>query len=90
MLCVQVVLLPVYYPSEDEARNPQLYAANVRALMARELGASVSDHGKKFTYQHPASCILSAVEVITLNNLPYCAQALSTTRHSRSTMCTST
>jgi hypothetical protein len=47
MLCVQVVLLPVYYPSEDEARNPQLYAANVRALMARELGATVSDHGKR-------------------------------------------
>ena len=56
MLCVQVVLLPVYYPSDEEARNPKLYAANVRALMAHELGATVSDHGTKFTHQHPASC----------------------------------
>lgn len=35
----------MYYPSDEEASNPQLYAANVRALMARELGASLSDHG---------------------------------------------
>lgn len=90
MLCVQVVLLPVYYPSEDEARNPQLYAANVRALMARELGATVSDHGKRVPYQHPASYIVSAAEFVTLTDLPCCAQALSTTRHSRSTTCTST
>jgi lysophosphatidylcholine acyltransferase / lyso-PAF acetyltransferase len=45
---MQVVLLPVYYPSEEEANNPQLFAANVRALMARELGASLSDHGEHF------------------------------------------
>lgn len=43
--CVQVVLLPVYHPTDEEASDPQLYAANVRALMARELGASLSDHG---------------------------------------------
>lgn len=41
----QVVLLPVYHPSDEEASNPALYAQNVRALMARELGAVLSDHG---------------------------------------------
>jgi hypothetical protein len=89
-MLLQMVLLPVYYPSEDEARNPQLYASNVRALMARELGATVSDHGKRVPYQHPASCIVSAAEFVTLADLSCCAQALSTTRHSRSITCMST
>jgi len=41
---LQVVLLPVYHPSDAEAANPAMYAANVRQLMARELGAELSEH----------------------------------------------
>eukprot|EP00299_Pterocystis_sp_00344_P017014 c8538_g1_i1.p1 GENE.c8538_g1_i1~~c8538_g1_i1.p1 ORF type:complete len:461 (-),score=85.66 c8538_g1_i1:35-1243(-) len=35
--------LPVYHPSEEEKKNPELYAENVRVLMASHLGIKVSD-----------------------------------------------
>ncbi|XP_008561749.1 PREDICTED: lysophosphatidylcholine acyltransferase 1-like, partial [Galeopterus variegatus] len=41
-LCVQ--FLPVYSPSEEEKRNPALYASNVRCVMAEALGVSVTDY----------------------------------------------
>lgn len=32
--------LPVYYPSEEEIKDPALYADNVRRMMARSLNVS--------------------------------------------------
>ncbi|XP_055526242.1 lysophosphatidylcholine acyltransferase isoform X3 [Wyeomyia smithii] len=40
----EIEFLPVYYPSEEEKRDPKLYAKNVRNLMARELGIPISDY----------------------------------------------
>ena len=42
---LQVEVLPVYYPSPEEASSPRLYADNVRKLMAGALGAELCDHG---------------------------------------------
>ncbi|KFW77513.1 Lysophosphatidylcholine acyltransferase 1, partial [Manacus vitellinus] len=36
--------LPVYIPSEEERKNPVLYANNVRRVMAEALGVSVTDY----------------------------------------------
>lgn len=41
---VEIEFLPVYCPSEEEKRNPALYASNVRRVMARALGVSVTDY----------------------------------------------
>nr|XP_040127715.1 lysophosphatidylcholine acyltransferase 1 isoform X2 [Ictidomys tridecemlineatus] len=41
---VEVEFLPVYNPSEEEKRNPALYASNVRRVMAEALGVSVTDY----------------------------------------------
>lgn len=34
---LEVIHLPVYYPSEQEKNDPKLYANNVRKLMAVEV-----------------------------------------------------
>ncbi|XP_034615404.1 lysophosphatidylcholine acyltransferase 1 [Trachemys scripta elegans] len=39
-----VQFLPVYIPSEEEKKNPSLYANNVRRVMAEALGVSVTDY----------------------------------------------
>ncbi|XP_018115905.1 lysophosphatidylcholine acyltransferase 2 isoform X2 [Xenopus laevis] len=41
---VTVEFLPVYVPSEDEKKDPFLYAHNVRHTMAQALGLPVTDH----------------------------------------------
>lgn len=41
---VEVEFLPVYTPNEDEKKNPKLFAANVRHVMAEALGIPVTDH----------------------------------------------
>ncbi|XP_039185241.1 lysophosphatidylcholine acyltransferase 1 isoform X2 [Crotalus tigris] len=41
---VEIEFLPVYIPSEEEKKNPSLYANNVRRLMAEALGISVTDY----------------------------------------------
>lgn len=41
---VEIEFLPVYCPSEEEKRNPALYASNVRRVMAKALGVSVTDY----------------------------------------------
>nr|XP_012996283.1 lysophosphatidylcholine acyltransferase 1 [Cavia porcellus] len=41
---VEIEFLPVYSPSEEERRNPALYAGNVRRVMAEALGVSVTDY----------------------------------------------
>uniref|UniRef100_A0ABM5GA91 Lysophosphatidylcholine acyltransferase 1 n=1 Tax=Pogona vitticeps TaxID=103695 RepID=A0ABM5GA91_9SAUR len=41
---VEIEFLPVYIPSEEERRNPSLYANNVRRVMAKALGVSVTDY----------------------------------------------
>ncbi|XP_007949814.1 lysophosphatidylcholine acyltransferase 1 [Orycteropus afer afer] len=41
---VEIEFLPVYSPSEEEKRNPALYASNVRHVMAEALGVSVTDY----------------------------------------------
>ncbi|KAL9695541.1 hypothetical protein quinque_014826 [Culex quinquefasciatus] len=40
----EIEFMPVYHPSEEEKRDPKLYARNVRNLMARELGIPISDY----------------------------------------------
>lgn len=35
--------LPIYYPSEEEKKDPKLYASNVRELMLREGGFKPSE-----------------------------------------------
>ncbi|XP_066482257.1 lysophosphatidylcholine acyltransferase 1 [Tiliqua scincoides] len=41
---VEIEFLPVYVPSEEERKNPSLYANNVRRIMAKALGVSVTDY----------------------------------------------
>ncbi|XP_009994795.1 PREDICTED: lysophosphatidylcholine acyltransferase 1 [Chaetura pelagica] len=41
---VEIEFLPVYTPSEEERKNPVLYANNVRRIMAEALGVSVTDY----------------------------------------------
>ncbi|XP_039894319.1 lysophospholipid acyltransferase LPCAT4 [Simochromis diagramma] len=41
---VTVEFLPVYNPSEEEKKDPNLYADNVQKLMARALGVPATDH----------------------------------------------
>ena len=45
MSVVDVRILPPYRPSLQEQQQQQLYADNVRALMARELGMPLSAQG---------------------------------------------
>ena len=40
----EFTFLPVYYPSEEEKANAELYAENVRALMAEALDTPVSEY----------------------------------------------
>ncbi|KAL2894622.1 Lysophospholipid acyltransferase LPEAT1 [Bienertia sinuspersici] len=42
---MEVMRLPVYYPSKEEKDDPKLYANNVRKLMANEGGLILSDIG---------------------------------------------
>ncbi|XP_053805864.1 lysophosphatidylcholine acyltransferase 1 isoform X1 [Vidua chalybeata] len=41
---VEIEFLPVYVPSEEERKNPVLYANNVRRVMAEALGVPVTDY----------------------------------------------
>ncbi|XP_040833316.1 lysophosphatidylcholine acyltransferase 1 [Ochotona curzoniae] len=41
---VEIEFLPVYNPSEEEKRNPALFASNVRRVMAEALGVTVTDY----------------------------------------------
>ncbi|XP_053606196.1 lysophosphatidylcholine acyltransferase isoform X2 [Plodia interpunctella] len=40
----EIEFLPVYYPNEEERRDPKLYASNVRNVMAEALGVPVLDY----------------------------------------------
>jgi hypothetical protein len=42
---LEVEVLPVYRPSEEEKQSPRLYADNVRRLMAERLGVPLSPQG---------------------------------------------
>ncbi|TWW79481.1 lysophosphatidylcholine acyltransferase 1 [Takifugu flavidus] len=39
-----IEFLPVYTPSEEEKRNPALFAINVRRVMAKALGVPITDY----------------------------------------------
>ncbi|XP_068092816.1 lysophosphatidylcholine acyltransferase 1 [Hyperolius riggenbachi] len=41
---VEIEFLPIYTPSEEEKKNPALYAFNVRRVMAKALDVSVTDY----------------------------------------------
>lgn len=41
---VEIEFLPVYSPSEEEKRDPALFARNVRRVMAEALGVPVTDY----------------------------------------------
>jgi len=40
----EISILDTYVPSEDEAKNPRLFAENVRSTMAKHLQVSVTEH----------------------------------------------
>ncbi|KAJ3676096.1 hypothetical protein LUZ60_003508 [Juncus effusus] len=42
---IEVIKLPIYYPSEEEKEDPKLYADNVRKLMATEGNLVLSEIG---------------------------------------------
>jgi len=50
---LEMIFLPVYVPSEEEKRDPRLYARNVRDLIAKELGfpAYETTFKEKLAYQ---------------------------------------
>uniref|UniRef100_A0A3B3V8E9 Lysophosphatidylcholine acyltransferase 1 n=1 Tax=Poecilia latipinna TaxID=48699 RepID=A0A3B3V8E9_9TELE len=39
-----IEFLPIYTPSEEEKRNPALFAVNVRRVMAKALGVPITDY----------------------------------------------
>ena len=41
---MEVVYLPVYFPSAEELADPQLYANNVQRLMAENLKVPATSH----------------------------------------------
>ncbi|NP_001398304.1 lysophospholipid acyltransferase LPEAT1 isoform 1 [Zea mays] len=67
---LEVVRLPVYYPSEQEKDDPKLYANNVRKLMAVEGNLILSDLGlaEKRVY-HAALNGLSSILTMFLQNI---------------------
>jgi len=42
--CMTVSYLPPYIPNEEEKKNANLFAKNIRNLMAKELGVGVTEH----------------------------------------------
>ncbi|XP_076008840.1 lysophosphatidylcholine acyltransferase 1 [Genypterus blacodes] len=40
----EIEYLPIYTPSEEEKRNPALFAINVRRIMAKALGVPITDY----------------------------------------------
>lgn len=40
----EIEFLPVYTPSEEEKKNPLLFAVNVRRIMAKALGVPITDY----------------------------------------------
>lgn len=40
----EIEFLPIYTPSEEEKKNPILFAVNVRRIMARALGVPITDY----------------------------------------------
>lgn len=44
VLKLKVTFLPVYYPNEEEKRDSNLYARNVRSVMAEQLGIPCTNH----------------------------------------------
>lgn len=76
MLCnpvhsVTAFELPVYHPSEEERRDPRLYAANVRKLMVRGHArpgsgcACTTDHACAGWLQGREGCVLGIAQVHT-------------------------
>lgn len=79
----EIEFLPVYHPSEEEKKNPKLYARNVQRLMANSLEIPVSDytfdhcqlmnHAKKMNIPNAASIVeiskLKSNLGITLTNI---------------------
>ncbi|KAJ0065896.1 hypothetical protein NL108_000135, partial [Boleophthalmus pectinirostris] len=40
----EIEFLPIYSPSEEEKKNPALFAVNVRRIMAKALGVPITDY----------------------------------------------
>lgn len=45
---MEVIRLPVYYPSPEEMKDPKLYANNLRSLMAAEVCVFLHIHDARF------------------------------------------
>lgn len=52
----QITYLPVYAPSDAEKRDPNLYAENVRQLMAKSLGVPTASHSYFDTHLMVSAC----------------------------------
>lgn len=60
MMCMpstrmEVEFLPVYYPSEAECADANLFASNVQSLMARHLGLPIVEHGYEYLQERIAT-----------------------------------
>lgn len=83
MLCqvynrLEVEFLPAYFPSQDEIEKPELYAENVRQVMAKTLGVECTNHAfedvalllQVGTYAHEHVVTVTDVgEVMSLTDL---------------------
>jgi len=73
--CMTVSYLPPYIPNEEEKKNANLFAKNVRALMAKELGVGVTEHSYEdmtlsYEAQHMSiSPVAVNFELLTLKKL---------------------
>ena len=67
---MEVTKLPVYYPSEEEKANPDLYAANVSKVLVDELGIPCLFYSYddvqyfKYEYKTKALFCLSLIECL--------------------------
>ncbi|KAI8464591.1 MAG: hypothetical protein J3K34DRAFT_439899 [Monoraphidium minutum] len=59
---VEVECLPIYHPSAEERAHPQVYAANVRKLMAKALGVPMVDQDRSVAMAIEAAGILPSYD----------------------------
>lgn len=51
--CMEVIYLPIYFPDEEEKKNPRLFAANVQKLIADALDVPCSNYSlEEFPKEH--------------------------------------
>lgn len=69
---VEFIFLPMYHPSDEEKSNPELYAENVRRLMAGTLELPLSDYSyedAKFMYRVKKFGLPGKTGLVDIQNL---------------------